>query len=351
MMVDRGVVRVVDGGGMRRYLGVVAMLIAAVVVCGAHAGQKNGFANPLIAADFPDPAVLRDVDGTWYAYATNGGAAHAHIQVASSRDLTHWKLLGEALPVKPGWADQRHKFWAPDVHRFGDLFVMYFAAEPNDSVEGAARMCIGTATAKVAAGPFVDTGAPLLCGAGFGVLDPAEFDDPQTGKKLMYWGSDFQPLKVQELADDRLHFKAGTEATVVMRPVAGDGADNYRKLVEGSWVTFHKGWYYLYFSGDNCCGAGAHYAVMVARSRSAMGPFEGVRVILSASGRWLAPGHNSVAVDDKGHEWMLYHAIDPSRRGEGRFLMMDRIVYRDGWPQINDGKPSDGVVVGPWIRR
>ena len=32
--------------------------------------------------------------------------------------------------------------------------------------------------------------------------------------------------------------------------------------------------YYLFYSGDNCCGPKAHYAVMVARSRSATGPFE-----------------------------------------------------------------------------
>jgi arabinan endo-1,5-alpha-L-arabinosidase len=337
---------------MRWILGVVALSIAGLVVGAAHAGQKNIYTNPLIAADFPDPEVLRDADGTYYAYATNGGTVHANIQVASSRDLTHWKLLGDALPVKPGWADQRHKFWAPDVHRHGDTFFMYFAAEPNDSVQGAARMCIGIAMAKIAAGPFVDTGTPLLCGAGFGVLDPAAFDDPQTGKKLMYWGSDFQPLKVQELADDRLHFKGGTEAMVVMQPVRGNDPDNYRKLIEGSWVMYHKGWYYLYFSGDNCCGAGAHYAVMVARSRSAMGPFESKGgVILSASMRWLAPGHNSIAVDDKGHEWIMYHAIDPSQRESGRYLMMDRIVYKDGWPEIDDGKPSDGAVEGPAIRR
>ena len=61
-------------------------------------------------------------------------------------------------------------------------------------------------------------------------------------------------------------------------------------------------YYYLFYSGDNCCGPKANYAVMVARSRSATGPFETLEqatgkphsIILEKRGNWFAPGHNSV---------------------------------------------------------
>ncbi len=36
------------------------------------------------------------------------------------------------------------------------------------------------------------------------------FDDPATGRKWLYWGSAHLPIRVQELADDRVSFKAGT---------------------------------------------------------------------------------------------------------------------------------------------
>jgi arabinan endo-1,5-alpha-L-arabinosidase len=31
-------------------------------------------------------------------------------------------------------------------------------------------------------------------------------------------------------------------------------------LVEGAWVTYRAPHYYLFYSGDNCCGPRAHYA-------------------------------------------------------------------------------------------
>ncbi len=46
----------------------------------------------------------------------------------------------------------------------------------------------------------------------------------------------------------------------------------HRNEPRGCWVLRRGGWYYLFFSGDNCCGPEAHYATMVARSRSATGP-------------------------------------------------------------------------------
>jgi arabinan endo-1,5-alpha-L-arabinosidase len=121
-------------------------------------------------------------------------------------------------------------------------------------------------------------------------------------------------------------------------------------LVEGSWVVRHGQYYYLFYSGDNCCGPRADYAVMVARSNSAAGPFEKKAdpIILQKRGRWIAPGHNSVITDAKGQDWIIYHASDVrhSRVNPGadinsrRVMLIDRIQWGDdGWPVI-DG-PSE----------
>ena len=61
------------------------------------------------------------------------------------------------------------------------------------------------------AGPFVDMGMPLLLGMGFEYIDPMAFDDPVSGKRFLYWGSGFQPIKVQELAEDRMSFAPDSE--------------------------------------------------------------------------------------------------------------------------------------------
>lgn len=315
----------------------------------------RAYTNPVYDEDFPDPTVIRASDGLFYAYATQATVAgkNLNLQVARSRDLVSWELLGDALPVKPAWANETQKFWAPHVSQHGDTFYLYYSADPN-TLTG---LCLAVATAKQPQGPFTDIGKPLKCGKTFVNIDPMAFDDPLTGKRLLYWGSGFEPIRVQELAADRVSFKPGSAAREVVFPIKTEDPANYQRLVEGAWVTYRGGFYYLFFSGDNCCGDKAHYAVMVARSRSALGPFETLAaatgepqsVILELNTRFIAPGHNSVIRDAAGDDWIVYHAIDAGKRSTAasdgdrhvpRIMLIDRLVYRKGWPRVEWGSPS-----------
>ena len=85
---------------------------------------------------------------------------------------------------------------------------------------------------------------------------------------------DLKQLKFRELAEDRLSFKPGSVATDVIHPISNGDTENYQKLIEGAWVVHNGDYYYLFYSGDICCRVNAHYAVIAARSKSAMGPFE-----------------------------------------------------------------------------
>src|SRR4030095_14059511 len=86
----------------------------------------SAWSNPVIDADFPDPAVLRAPDGYYYAYATQTErkGKWLNLQVARSRDLIHWDQLGDALPAKPTWASKTQDFWAPDGMRDGSRYLM-----------------------------------------------------------------------------------------------------------------------------------------------------------------------------------------------------------------------------------
>jgi arabinan endo-1,5-alpha-L-arabinosidase len=179
------------------------------------------------------------------------------------------------------------------------------------------------------------------------------FDDPATGKHLLYWGSGFKPIKVRELSRDRMSFAPGSAPKDLVWPNPVKGA--FPTLVEGSWVLRRGSYYYLFYSGDNCCGPKADYAVMVARSRLAKGPFVTLEqatgtphsVILQKRGHWIAPGHNSIVTDAANHDWIVYHAVDtghprtkPSDElNTRRVMLVDRIQWRNGWPVI-DG-PSE----------
>jgi arabinan endo-1,5-alpha-L-arabinosidase len=323
-------------------------------VAGAPAAT---YANPVFGEDFPDPAVLRAPDGYYYAYATQAtrGGRTYNIQVARSRDLAQWEHLGDALPVKPAWA-QTQNFWAPHVERHDGRYLMYYSAQPtvSDDEHG---LCLAVAVGDRPEGPFTDMGHPLQCGRTFVNIDPFAYDDPATGRRLLYWGSGFGPIKVQELAADRMSFAPGSQPVDLVRVDPRDVPANYQRLVEGAWVILRGGWYYLFYSGDNCCGEGAHYAVSVARSRSATGPFETLAeatgaansVVLERRGTWNAPGHNSIVRDAAGQDWMVYHAIDTRRPEGGRVMLIDRIVWRDGWPRVE--RPTEGPQPAPRVRR
>lgn len=323
--------------------------------------QKGCFTNPVIDSDFPDPAIIQTADGYFYAYATQTlrGDQWINIQVARSLDLVNWEYLGDALPQKPKWAAATQDFWAPSVIYDGSTYIMYYSATPDICHHHERGHALAIATSKSPAGPFIDMGEPLLLGEGFEYIDPMAFDDPATGKRLLYWGSGFQPIKVQELADDRMSFAEGSKSTELIWPNPDKGA--FPRLVEAAWVVCHGDFYYLFYSGDNCCGPHAEYGVMVARSKDAFGPFETLEeakgvphsLMLFKSERWLAPGHNSIATDKNGDLWMVYHAIDvdrPRQRQEDeinsrRVLLIDKIEWRDGWPHI--GTPSDEPTKAP----
>lgn len=319
------------------------------VPSGTVASYKRIKHNPVLNIDFPDPTVI-NVNGIYYAYATQAirDRKMINIQVATSKDLFNWQYAGDALPQKPEWANHTQSFWAPDVLYDSIIkqYVMFYCAKSNDT---AYDKCIGVAFSKDPLGPFIDKGTPLIIGKGFADIDPMAMVDPKTRKKLLYWGSGFEPIRVRELDGDWKNFKVGS----IDIPIIYPGKEKYySKLIEGAWVDFHDQKYYLYYSGDNCCGVSANYAVMVARADNAFGPFTrlgevngtGSSVILEKDNTWNAPGHNSIVKDNKGNNWIAYHAIWQDNQTAGksigknkylkRVMCIEPLEYKNGWPFV-----------------
>lgn len=329
----------------------ICLLLFSPISCDQSPEAQNisndkKYINPVINRNFADPTPVFAPDGNYYVYATNStvGEKTINIQVAKSKDLINWSMLGDALPHKPSWADK--DFWAPHVYYNEDrqLYYLYYSGESKNG-EG---KCLGVATSTNPEGPFQDVGAPLLCGKGFINIDPMSFHDPVSGKHYLYWGSGFEPIKVQELSDDLISFKEGSKPIDLIFPITDKDPDNYQRLVEGAWVVYRDGFYYMFYSGDNCCGENAHYAVMVGRSKKPTGPFEtkaqvtgkGNSVILERNDRWIAPGHNSIITDENGEDWICYHAIDTEGSPNDRVMLLDKVNYLNGWPEINNGTPT-----------
>lgn len=72
----------------------------------------NCYINPVQGvSDSPDPGVIRDIDGNYYAMTT-GGTSQMKFPIWKSKDLGSWARVGYAFQTPPAWTDGGD-FWAP----------------------------------------------------------------------------------------------------------------------------------------------------------------------------------------------------------------------------------------------
>jgi arabinan endo-1,5-alpha-L-arabinosidase len=341
----------------------VVLVAAGLHLIQAEAARDSTYLNPVMDVDFPDPSVVRTSDGVYWAVGTM--SAGFNIQIASSTNLTVWQHDGDALPNGNSWGISL--FLAPDIsyhrtgkgaHNGGLLFTLYYAGQHRNGTR-----CIGVATSLVPSGPYTDVGAPLTCGnphGGIRAMDPRRVDYPN-GSSVLIWGSSSShgALQWQPLRPDAPGFLPGSSSVPLLSPNA---SRPFQNLIEGPWIDVDptSGDQVLYFSGDQCCGSHAHYAVSAAvwerkggcwvRLSDLPGTSRQSDLVLSAngsSGYWQAPGHNAIARDDAGAVWALYHAYRGADRSK-RVLMLDKVEFDGVSPYI--GTPSAGERPAPKCR-
>lgn len=115
---------------------------------------------------------------------------------------------------------------------------------------------------------------------------------------------------------------------------------------------YKDGYFYLLYSGASTWDGS--YAVGVARSKSALGPFEkhGAPILQSsANGHLVGPGHSSQCVEGPDpNTYLLYHVQRRGQTGHSapRLLALDELTFAsDGWPRVGNGHPSESARAKP----
>ncbi|RMD43512.1 hypothetical protein DV735_g1648, partial [Chaetothyriales sp. CBS 134920] len=290
---------------------------------------------PLITANFPDPAIIRD-NGVSYAFATNNrgaGDGLRHVQIATSTDEKSWTLLPEdALPVVGAWQTGA-RVWAPDVVRVADgTFVLYYTDEPFWSP---AHHCLGVATSRNVTGPYVPSDQPLACpdvDTIGGAIDPDGFLDTWTNKRYVVYKIDGNsighggscnndvaplvptPIMLQEVAADGVT-KIGEPVQIL------DRSEQDGPLVEAPTLfRSDEGVYFLFFSSN--CFTTPLYDVSYATALNITGPYSrGARpLLISGDGPGLVgPGGLDILENGKVvvfHGHLTAHKSPESRLGK-----------------------------------
>jgi xylan 1,4-beta-xylosidase len=315
----------------------VAIFMCALTVL-AWTSESQGavaplpsWTNPVVAGDFPDPGAIYDSGQFWVATTASPAGL---FPVLRSGDLRTWVLTGAAFSSPPEWASG--SFWAPALSRAGGQVLMYYSAR-----EISGRHCLAVATAPTPAGPYADRG-PLVC-QGVGSIDPAVA--VIDGRRWLLWKEDGNSVGLPtailaiRISDDGTRL-IGTRRRLLTNRGGWEGS-----IVEAPDLISHGGRLYLFYSANVCCGSSCRYGVGVARARSIWGPWRRNpgNPILAGNRTWRCPGHPTAIRGPHGDWYLLYHAYPRASGLRIRELLLDRVRWRHGWPQVNRGRGPGSV--------
>jgi beta-xylosidase len=283
--------------------------------------MTDAVTNPVWPSNFPDPQILPDGDG-WVAIATNGNGMN--VQTLVSDDLVTWTQGADALPQLPAWTT-KGKVWAPEAHRFGDRWVLYYTTMAPDP----AIQCIGLAVADDPKGPYRDTrSGPLVCEKDEGGSIDASPFVAADGTAYLYWKNDGNAvgidtwISVQRLSSDGTRLE-GEPKRLVRQDLPWEG-----NLVEAPFVWERDGVFHLFYSANDY--GSDKYAVGHATASSPTGPFtKDPEPVLTSTDVAAGPGHCALLEKD-GRVLMVYHAWDPAAIGSdvpGRTMWLSEVTF------------------------
>lgn len=351
----------------------LAAIAALVLSLPATAGARTAalhFTNPLVdptthkPLSCPDPDVIAARRGRWrYFMVCTSALAPNAFPIYRSADLVHWYPNGFVFPHghEPWWAMPSPKgaFWAPEIYRIENRWVVYFAARINNARRPIAgvqlpgnTMVIGVAQSRALAGPWrtkilhypgqfnaVNADQETFGGS----IDPSIVRDPSTGRLYLFWAQQGSQIWDGTLSPDGMTLEPHINLALTVTENWECDPRTRVCTIEGPEPVFHDGLVYLIYSAANTWDS--TYVVGVAESPDPLDPADPFvkldHPILRSGHGFLGPGHTSHPVLGPDGRWyILYHAsraVNPDHISSVRKLMLGRFSWQDTWPLINDG--------------
>jgi arabinan endo-1,5-alpha-L-arabinosidase len=283
-----------------------------------------------------DPSTIIKHTNEYWVFSTGMGVTSFH-----SKDLIAWKAGPAVFAKPPDWIadvvpNHRGYFWAPDVARVGDRYLLYY------SVSAFGR---NTSAIALASNPTLDPSDPAYKWTDHGIvirsqskdnfnaIDPNVFPSPD-GSLWLAFGSFWSGIKLIEL-DPKTGLRKSADSPLIAL------AD--KEQIEGVAIHFHDGWFYQFVNWGWCCrGTKSTYNIRVGRSKDVRGPYldkegkdlrqGGGALVLASEGRFVGPGHPGILQEGE-RSYLSYHFYDGDDFGRPR-LAIRRLEWSDGWPKV-----------------
>lgn len=266
--------------------------------------------------DYPDPSIVRD--GNDFYMTHSSFTYYPGLLVWHSTDLENWEPISRAVQ------DQNYSIFAPEICKVGDKFYIYYPTSAGQNF---------VVMADTPAGPWSE---PVLIDVNG--IDPGHVL-AEDGKHYLYTNNGW----CVELTDDGL----ATAGENIKRYDGWEFPAEWE--TEGVWLESPKlfqkdGYYYLVTAEGGTAGPATSHMCVVARSKSALGPWENSPYnplvhTYSIDEEWWSKGHGTIFDDAEGNWYIAYHSYRNSYHTLGRTTIIESIDWtEDGWPKLADEK-------------
>jgi alpha-N-arabinofuranosidase len=296
------------------------------------------YKNPILSGFYPDPSICR-VKNDFYL-VTSTFAYFPGIPIFHSKDLLHWKQIGNAIHRQGQINYDGHHIsrglFAPTIRYDKGIFYILCTL-----VDKGGNFII---TADDPAGPWSD---PVWLTGADGI-DPSIFFDDEN-KKVWYCGTHPAPEGEAYNGNYEIYIQEINLSLLAAgkNPLTGKAIGIWRGALrnavwpEGPHIYKINDWYYLLYAEG---GTGTNHAVCIARSKNISGPWEGKKSNPILTHRHLGKstdiinvGHADLFDDPNGNWWMVLLASRPFYGvcPLGRETFMVPVHWEDEWPVVS----------------
>ncbi len=285
-----------------------------------------------------DPSTIVKCKDDYWVFYTGRGVPCYH-----SKDLTNWEAGPRVFSNAPAWVGEdvpEHRgigFWAPDVMKVGDRYLLYYAI----STFGKKVSAIGLATNPTLdpndpAYKWTDEGEVIRSTEtnNFNTIDPAICQEAN-GNLWMVFGSYWSGIKLIQLDP-----KTGKRIAPDSRMYSLAHYDS----IEASYIYHHDKYYYLFVNWGSCCkGTNSTYNIRIGRSETITGPYldqngtdmfhGGGTLFLESEKAFVGPGHAGI-ITANGTDWLSCHYYDGTRGGTSVLSIQPLRWSTNGWPEV-----------------